>query len=170
MGCAWPWASALFLPTKSLSKTEVPLLGLWLQKGRLIPDPLQPAFKKESKQTPSIARPPEGTGEPRKQALPPILRAKTAAAALDPRPRRGTCRAGSPRSADLLPRLAESRGTVPTPGAGRARLVRGASSSGTSGAFGLPEPPRSSSGGAAATGVRTPVGHHAVMEVTMAAG
>lgn len=57
---------------KMLFYAEISLLTLWLWKGRLIPVPFQSAFtnvpsKKERKQTPSIAWPPEGTGEPPKQ-------------------------------------------------------------------------------------------------------
>ncbi|XP_075367077.1 uncharacterized protein LOC142414084 [Mycteria americana] len=99
----------------------------------------QPAFKKERKQTPSIARPPEGTGEPPKQALPPILRAKTPAAALDLQPQWRTCRAPGPRSANLLPQLAKSCKMFPITSAGRARFVCRASSLGTSGTLGFPE-------------------------------
>lgn len=82
-GCCTATDFCPIIANKNLSNTGVSLLTLWLHEGTLIPDPLQPAFTKEQNPTPSIAWPPKRTGETSKQALPPILRGKTLAAALD---------------------------------------------------------------------------------------
>lgn len=145
--CACHCVATGFCPVianKHLSHTEVSLLTLWLQKGQLIPDLLQPVFtnvpskKKENKPRPLLGHPKAQENLPNKH-FHQFLERRHRRQPLISSPSGKPAELPAPWSTNLLLRLAKSCKMFPITSTGQARFVCRSSSLGTSGTLGSPE-------------------------------